>query len=261
MDFKTNKKISALIITLNEEIHINALLNDLEFIDEVVVIDSFSSDNTQSICEGFSNVKFIQNEFENFTSQRNFAIAQAKNDWILFLDADERLTPELKNEILYTIENNKTHTAFLFYRTFMFKKTVLNFSGWQTDKIFRLFHKNFAKYTTERLVHEKLKVEGSVGILKNKLIHYSFSDFESYKAKMINYGKFKAQEKFKKNLKPSFWIKTLHPTYNFLYNYLIRLGFIDGKKGIIICYLNAYSVYVRYLELEKLWKKNNLLPK
>lgn len=262
MDFESNKKISALIITLNEEIHINDLLNDLAFVDEVVVVDSFSSDNTQSICESFSNVKFIQHQFENFTSQRNFAIAQAKNDWILFLDADERLTAELKDEIIYTIENNKTHTAFLFYRTFMFKNSVLRYSGWQTDKIYRLFNKNFAKYTTERLVHEKLKVEGSVGILKNKLIHYSFSDFKSYKAKMINYGKFKAQEKLIKNLKPNFLIKFLHPVYNFLYNYIIRLGFIDGKKGIIICYLNAYSVYVRYQELKKLWKKHeSLLPK
>jgi glycosyltransferase involved in cell wall biosynthesis len=253
MDFESNKKISALVITLNEEIHINTLLNDLAFVDEVVVVDSFSSDNTQSICESFNNVKFIQHKFENFTSQRNFAIAQAKNNWILFLDADERLTSELKKEILYTIENDKTNTAFLFYRTFMFKNTVLHFSGWQSDKIFRLFHKNFAKYSKERLVHEKLKVEGSVGILKNKLIHYSFSDFESYKAKMINYGKFKAQEKFIKKLKPIFFVSIIHPTYNFIYNYFIRLGILDGRKGVVICYLNAYSVYIRYQELKKLW--------
>ncbi len=255
MDFESNKKISALVITLNEEIHINTLLNDLAFVDEVVVVDSFSSDNTKSICENFSEVKFIQNKFENFTSQRNFAIAQAKNDWILFLDADERLTPELKNEILYTIKNNKTHTAFLFYRTFMFKNKVLNYSGWQTDKIYRLFNKNFAKYSKERLVHEKLKVEGSVGILKNRLIHYSFSDFESYKSKMINYGKLKGQEKFIKKLKPIIFTSIIHPTYNFLYNYFIRLGILDGRKGVVICYLNAYSVYIRYRELKKLWNR------
>ena len=85
MDFKINKKISALIITLNEEIHIRELLNSLNFVDEIVVVDSFSTDNTKFICESFINVKFYQNRFDNFTSQRNFAIAQAKNDWILFL--------------------------------------------------------------------------------------------------------------------------------------------------------------------------------
>jgi glycosyltransferase involved in cell wall biosynthesis len=254
MEYNRNKNLSVLIITLNEETQITSLLVDLNFADEILVVDSFSSDNTKSICESFSEVKFIQNKFENFTSQRNFAIAQAKNDWILFLDADERLTPELKNEILYTIDNNNdNHSAFLFFRTFMFKDKVLNFSGCQTDKIYRLFNKNFAKYTTERLVHEKLKVTGKTGVLKNKLIHYSYSDYESYKAKMINYGKLKGQEKFIKKLKPIFFASIIHPTYNFLYNYFIRLGILDGKNGVVICYLNAYSVYIRYQELRKLW--------
>lgn len=255
MDSKSAKNISVLIITLNEEIHMRELLNDLTFADEVIIVDSFSKDNTKEISESFTNVKFVQHPFENYTSQRNFAISLVKNDWILFLDADERLSEKLKIEILDTLKNNETYTAFMFYRTFMFKNKVLRFSGWQTDKIFRLFHKNFASYTSERLVHEKLKVEGKVGILKNKLIHYSYSDYESYKAKMINYGKFKAQEKFIKKLKPSLFLKTFHPIYNFLYNFVVRLGFLDGKKGVIICYLNAYSVYVRYLELNALWEK------
>lgn len=254
MKYNNNTNLSVLIITLNEEAQMTSLLADLDFADEVLVVDSFSSDNTERIAKSFKNVRFVQHKFENFTAQRNFAISQAKNDWILFLDADERLTPELKNEMLFTIKTNETYTAFLFYRTFMFKNTVLHFSGWQTDKIFRLFHKKFALYTTERLVHEKLKVEGKIGILKNKLIHYSYSDFDSYKAKMASYGKFKAQEKFIKQLKPFFLLRILHPMYNFLYNYFVRLGFLDGKKGITICYLNAYSVSIRYQELDKMWK-------
>jgi len=255
MDSKSAKNISVLIITLNEEIHMRELLNDLTFADEVIIVDSFSKDNTKEISESFTNVKFVQHPFENYTSQRNFAISLVKNDWILFLDADERLSEKLKIEILDTLKSNETYTAFMFYRTFMFKNKVLRFSGWQTDKIFRLFHKNFASYTSERLVHEKLKVEGKVGILKNKLIHYSYSDYESYKAKMINYGKFKAQEKFIKKLKPSLFLKTFHPVYNFLYNFVIRLGFLDGKKGVIICCLIVYCVYVRYLEFNGLLNK------
>jgi len=255
MKYNHNTNLSVIIITLNEEEHMKALLSDLDFADEILVVDSYSTDGTEAISKSFSNVRFIQNKFENFTSQRNFAISLVKNDWVLFLDADERLSEKLKIEILETLKNNETFTAFMFYRTFMFKNKVLRFSGWQTDKIFRLFHKSFATYTSERLVHEKLKVEGEVGILKNKLIHYSYSDYESYKAKMINYGKFKAQEKFIKKLKPSLFLKTFHPAYNFLYNYVVRLGVLDGKKGITICYLNAYSVYVRYLELDRLWKE------
>jgi glycosyltransferase involved in cell wall biosynthesis len=255
MDLNTNRAISALIITLNEEIHMRELLTDLQFVDEVIVVDSFSTDQTKSIATGFANVKFIENRFENYTAQRNFAILQAKNDWILFLDADERLTPELKAEIVQIVQLENPDNAYLFYRKFMFKQAVLRFSGWQTDRIFRLFNKNYAHYTTERLVHEKLDVEGSIGTLKNKLIHFSYSDYYSYKTKMKQYGKLKAIEKFNKKVKPTIWLQVLHPAYNFSYNYLVRLGILDGKKGIIICHLNAYSVYIRYQELRKIWQK------
>ena len=254
-----NKNISVLIITLNEEANMQPLLADLDFADEIIVVDSFSTDKTEAICKSFQKVTFIQNTFENYSSQRNFAISQAKNDWILFLDADERLTPALKNEIISTIKTKETFSAFLFYRTFMFEGKVLHFSGNQSDKIFRLFNKNQAQYTTDRLVHEKLKVNGKIGVLKNKLIHYSYSNFETYKSKTIRYGKFKAQEKFLKKQKPSVLLRLLHPAYNFLFNYIIRLGFLDGKKGLIICYLNANSVHIRYQELERLWKRQQQL--
>jgi glycosyltransferase involved in cell wall biosynthesis len=254
MDSKSSKKISALIITLNEEIHMRALLSDLVFADEVVVVDSFSKDNTKAISESFPNVRFIEHKFENYTAQRNYAVAQAKNDWILFLDADERLTPELKAEILHVINQEDPDNAYLFFRKFMFQNQVLRFSGWQTDKIYRLFNKNFAHYTMDRLVHEKLCVEGKTGKLKNKLIHFSYSNYKSYQAKMRSYGKFKAQEKFMQKIKPTPFHVVFHPLYNFLYNYIIRQGILDGKKGVIICYLNAYSIYVRYIELKKLWK-------
>ena len=252
MNSKSTQNISALIITLNEEIHMSELLKNLDFVNEIIIVDSFSNDKTREISESFPKVTFIQHPFENFTAQRNFAILQAKNKWILFLDADERLTPELKQEIIFTINQDNPCNAYLFYRKFMFKNQVLHFSGWQTDKIFRLFNKNFAKYMNERLVHEKLDVQGKISTLKNKLIHYSYSDYSSYKAKMYSYGKFKAQEKFIKQLKPTFLLRVSHPLYNFFYNYFIRLGILDGKKGIIICYLNAYSVYIRYQYLKKL---------
>jgi glycosyltransferase involved in cell wall biosynthesis len=262
MKYNHNTNISVLIITLNEEKQMKALLADLGFADEIIVVDSFSSDNTEAICKSFENVKFIQNKFKNYSDQRNFAILQAKNDWVLFLDADERLTPELKNEILVTVKNNETYAAFLFSRTFMFENKVLNFSGNQNDKIFRLFNKKQAEYISDRLIHEKLKVDGKIGVLKNKLIHYSYANYDSYKSKIIRYGKFKAQEKFIRKQKSSDLLHLFHPIYNFSYNYIIRLGFLDGKKGVLICYLNAYCIHIRYQELEQLWnKKQKLSPK
>ncbi|MDI5895036.1 glycosyltransferase family 2 protein [Flavobacterium algoritolerans] len=261
MNLNLAPKISVLVITLNEEANMQALLVDLGFADEIIIVDSCSTDKTKSIAQSFSNVRFIENRFENYSSQRNFAISQAKNDWILFLDADERLTPALKEEIIETLRTNKTYSAFLFYRKFMFENTVLHFSGLQTDKILRLFDKNFAKYSSDRLVHEKLTVNGKIGVFKNKLLHYSYSGYKCYKSKATRYGKLKAQEQFIKKQKPSFTLHFLHPSYNFLYNYFIRLGFLDGKKGITICYLNAYSVFVRYQELKLLWDKKNIISR
>lgn len=247
--------LSAMIITYNEENHIADVLKGLDFADEIIVVDSFSTDRTPELVAQFDNTKFIQHKFVDYTSQRNFAIDCGKNPWILFLDADERLTADLRDEIIETIQKKEAKSAYLFYRTFFFENQKLHFSGWQTDKIFRLFQKDKARYTTERLVHEKLTVDGSIGKLKNKLIHFSYTDYESYKGKMVSYGKLKAKEEYLKGVKPNFYHFYLHPAYKFLYQFLVRLGFLDGKKGVIICYLNALSVSVRYRELQKMLSK------
>lgn len=250
---QTNKKISVLIITLNEQGHMYELLNDLSFADEVIIVDSYSTDDTKRISESFNNVRFIENKFENYTSQRNFAIDQARNNWVLFIDADERLTPALKTEILETLERDEDISAYLFYRKFFFKNKILRFSGWQTDRIYRLFRKDKCRYTHRRLVHEKLDVDGKIAYFKHRLIHYSYADYESYKRKMIAYGKLKAMEKYQIGFKPTVFHKYGHSIYNFLYQYIIRLGVLDGRKGIVICYLNALSVSARYEELDRLY--------
>lgn len=247
--------ISALIITYNEEKHIEEVLKDIDFADEIVVVDSYSTDRTLALVNASPKAKLFQRTFDDYSSQRNFAIECARNPWILFIDADERFTEELKEEVIETIQQPDTAAAYLFYRIFMFENTKLNYSGWQTDKIFRLFKKDKAKYVTERLVHEKLKVNGKVGKLKHKLIHYSYTDYESYKNKMVSYGKLKAKEEFAKKIRPNFYHFYLHPAYKFLYQFIVRLGFLDGRKGITICYLNALSVYVRYRELAVLNKR------
>jgi glycosyltransferase involved in cell wall biosynthesis len=252
MDPNSSKKISVLIITLNEEAHMRPLLSDLDFADEVIVVDSFSTDRTKSISESFKNVRFIEKKFENYTSQRNFAIDQSRNNWVLFIDADERLTTHLKEEILNTVEQESDISAYLFYRKFYFKDKILRFSGWQTDRIFRLFRKDKCRYTHHRLVHEKLDVDGKIASFENKLIHFSYADYKSYKGKMITYGKLKAREKYQIGFKPTFFHEYGHSTYNFLYQYLIRLGILDGRRGIIICYLNALSISERYKELKLL---------
>ncbi|WP_370453921.1 glycosyltransferase [Flavobacterium sp. RSP15] len=243
--------ISALIITYNEAENIKSVINDLDFAEEILVIDSFSTDQTTAIASSYKNVKVVQHAFENYAAQRNFAIRLAQNNWILFLDADERISEALKDEIIETVSKKESQSAYFFDRTFMFQNKKLRFSGWQTDKIFRLFQKDKAHYASHKIVHEKLIVHGNIGKLKNKLIHFSYKDYSSYKQKMIHYGQLKAQEEFNKGTKPTLFHFYIRPLYQFLYQYIIRLGILDGQKGITICYLNALSVYVRFQELKK----------
>ncbi|PRX54106.1 glycosyltransferase family 2 protein [Flagellimonas meridianipacifica] len=252
---KAKNDISALLITLNEEDNIDAVLENLSFVNEIVVVDSYSSDATAEKVQNHKGVKLIQREFKNYTDQKEFALSQAKNDWILFLDADERVTPELKNEILEVTNGSNTASAYYFLRKFMFQNQVLRFSGWQTDKNYRLFKKSKVRFDQEKIVHETLIVNGDSATLKNKLIHYSYSNYEDYKGKMIKYGEMKAMEEFKKGNKARFYHFLFRPFYKFFNNYILRLGILDGRKGIIICYLNALGVHSRYKKLKELNNK------
>jgi len=257
MNFENRNKISGLVITYNEEKNIEDLIKNLEFVDELIIVDSYSTDKTLKIIEQYPNIKLIKNVFTDYASQRNLALNHAEFPWILFIDADERITEGLRHEILEVVNNKDAKDAYYFYRTFMFKNQRLYFSGWQTDKNIRLFKNGKAKYIDTKLVHEKLIVEGSIGILKHKLIHFSYNNYSVYKNKMVAYGKLKAKELHAKGLKPSPFHFYVKPLYKFIHSYFIRLGILDGKKGIIISYLNALSIYVRYPELKKLNKKSS----
>jgi ADP-heptose:LPS heptosyltransferase len=257
-EISSSKKplLTALIITYNEEHNIKDVLENLDFADEIIVVDSFSTDKTAEIAKSFQNVQVVEHPFENYALQRNFAISLATNPWILFLDADERLTQKLKKEISHIIQQKDSFPAYFMYRTFMFESSRLRFSSWQTDKIIRLFQNDKAHYSEQKIVHEKLNVTGGIGKLKNKLTHYSYNDYSSYKQKMVHYGKLKAKEALSKGTNPTVFHFYIRPIYQFMYQYFIRLGILDGKKGVIICYLNALSVYVRFQELKKIKSQN-----
>lgn len=252
-DGKQPNKLTALLITFNEINNIDAVLENINFADEVIVVDSNSTDGTIERIAEYPNVKLIQRPFKNYTDQKSYALAQASNDWVLFMDADERLTDGIKNEILQTInKKNLKAVAYLFLRTFMYKDKVLRFSGWQSDKNYRLFRKSKVYFDQERIVHETLVVDGESAVMNNKLIHFSFSDYDDYKGKMIKYGQMKALEEFKRDKKSYPYHFVFRPLYKFLNHYILRLGILDGKKGVVICYLNALGVYSRYKELKRL---------
>ncbi len=252
------QKLSALIITYNEVGYIEKCLDSVSFADEILVVDSYSTDGTYEYLVDHPKVRVIQNPFENFTAQKSFTLKHASNDWILFVDADEIVTQPLQDEIISTINDPNACSAYWFYRKFMFQNEPLNFSGWQTDKNHRLFRKSKAKFTDKKIVHETLEVDGNSCILKEKLIHYCYKNYEDYKGKMLKYGQLKAKEAFYKEKQFNYFLMVLKPAWKFFNHYVLRLGFLDGKKGIIVSYLNALGVLERFRELKRLEKKNEL---
>ncbi|MCK0190754.1 glycosyltransferase family 2 protein [Arenibacter sp. F20364] len=254
----TKEKISALIITYNEMGYIQKCIDSIDFADEIIVVDSYSTDGTYQYLSEHPKVKVIQHEFVNYTAQKSFALTQASHDWVLFLDADEVVTNKLKKEIKDKAKKESDHCAYWFYRKFMFQNRRLHFSGWQTDKNYRLFRKSKARFCNKKIVHETLVVNGTSGILQEKLVHFCYKNYNDYKQKMLKYGRLKAKEAFYKEKKFYYLPLIFKPMWKFFHNYVLRLGFLDGKKGITVCYLNALGDYERYKELKRLWKKNEL---
>ncbi|WP_294248504.1 glycosyltransferase family 2 protein [uncultured Chryseobacterium sp.] len=243
--------VSALIITYNEEKNIKEVLECFDFCEEIIIVDSFSTDRTVEIAAAHPKVKIILHQFEDFTTQRNLALDAAKNDWVLFLDGDERITPPLKREIIRVLNGTQKKDVYYFYRKFYFAGKPIHFSGTQTDKNARLFRKSKARYIKGKKVHETLEIKGSAGSLKNKLLHFSVTDYESYREKMIHYGVLKGQELALQGRKFSLVMQYVKTTLKFLKAYLLRLGILDGKEGFQLSYLQSLSVFETYRSLKK----------
>ena len=255
-DFTLSKdqevKLSALVITLNEVDNVDDLVASISFADEIIIVDSFSNDGTLEAFEKYPQVKIVQHKFKDFSNQRNYATSLASNDWVLFVDADERISKASQLEIKAAIQDAQNTVAFGFFRTFIYKGVELKYGGFQTDKVYRLFHKKYAWYDTSKLVHESLTIHGKSELLKNKLPHYSYCNEEDYKRKLVSYGKLRAEELYAKKMRPFFYHFYLKPAYRFFHLYIIRFGFLDGKHGVKMARLSAFGVKQRYVQLRKL---------
>lgn len=248
------KKISALLISYNEAQWIKDYIQQLDFVDEIIIVDSYSTDDIQNIALQYPKVKFFKREFDNFANQRNFALSLAQNDWILFLDADEFIHPALEEEIKHKIYNEDAIVAFKIKRKFYFLGQKINFSGLHLDEAYRLFNKQFCHYNEKKYVHEQLIVNGKSAVLKGVLNHYSVTNLSVYKTKLDYYSRLKAAQLHEEKLQPNFFHFLLKPFFRFFTQYILKLGILDGKAGLQLAYLNAKAVYLRYYYLNKLIK-------
>ena len=192
-----NTKITALAITYNEEDHIEKYIEQLSFADEIIIVDSFSTDKTVELAKKY-DVKLIQREFDDFSSQKNFAIDQATHDWIVFFDLDEEIPKALADEIVATVNSSNPKKAYHVKRDFHFMGKRMKYSGFQTDISVRLFHKKYCRYNGKP-VHETIETTEKIGLLKNSVAHQTYKSFDNYNQKLSQYSRLQAEALYKKN--------------------------------------------------------------
>lgn len=240
-------KLSVIVPTYNEESYLEDALFSAAFADEIIVVDSYSTDSTPEIAKKYAH-KFLQRKFDNFSDQKNFALKEATGDWILFLDADERITHSLESEILETIQN-PTHAGYkINFPHFYMNRFLYHHS----DDVLRLVKREGAYL--EGSVHEKLHCNGSVGKLNNIMLHYTYKGLSNYIKKKESYAWFQAENLFEKNKKTTWFHLIFKPSYRFFSSYILKGGFRDGVPGLTVAAVNAYGVFQRYAKLLLLHK-------
>lgn len=247
----TQNKISAVIITGNEENNIKDCLNSVRWADEIIIVDSESRDRTVQIAKEFTDKVFIQ-KWQGYASQKSYAISLANNEWILSLDADERVSEALADEILHCDLEISKFNAFRIKRENYFIEKKINYCGWGNDYQLRLFRKSKTKLN-ERLVHEGFIVDGEVSKLNNAIIHYSYTNLKDGISKINEYSTLEALEKSARK-KVSTLTIIFYPCIAFLQHYFIRKGIKDGKHGLMISLMHA----ITKLQVQmKIWEIQN----
>jgi glycosyltransferase involved in cell wall biosynthesis len=242
-------KITATIITLNSEHTLESVLKPLtELCNEIIVVDSGSTDQTVSIAEKYK-CKVYYNKFEGYGKQKRYAVSLASNDWILSIDADEVVTPELKEEIMVLFNQDPIpYNGIYIPITLVFMGKVFRYGNEYKKKHLRLFNKTTSNFDNSSL-HEKVEVKGEIYSLKNHILHYSYKDLNAYFEKFNTYSTLAADNKIKKQQKVSIFNILLIGPWTMFYQYLIRLNIFNGFPGLVWALFSSYFAVAKYTKL------------
>lgn len=249
--------ISVIIITYNAQRYIETCLNSVNWCDEIIVVDRGSEDNTVALCRLYTDKIWITPDWPGFGPQKNRALSYAQCEWVLSLDADEQLTPELKTQIQEVIHQPHEYSAFKLSRRSRYCQRWIDHSGWQPDDVIRLFKRHCARFS-EDLVHEQVQVlQGTVGTLTPPLLHYPFDTLEQVLEKLNHYSSASAQMLYAQGQRSSLTKAIGHGLWAFVRTYVLKRGFLDGREGFMLAVSNAEGTYYRYLKLMYLHHVNN----
>jgi glycosyltransferase involved in cell wall biosynthesis len=239
-------KLSVILITHNEAHNIAACLESVAWADEIVVVDSGSSDETPAICRRYTpNVTVT--DWPGFGPQKNRALDRASGDWVLSIDADERVTPELRAEIEKVLAAPDAD-AYELPRLSSYLGQAMRHGGWWPDYVTRLFRRGSARFSEAR-VHETLQVSGRTGRLTQHLVHHPFRSLDQVIAKMDSYSTAAAAGMAERGRSAGLSSAVLHGFFAFLRTYVLRAGFLDGRLGFVLAVSNAEGAYYKYLKL------------
>ncbi|MEN6627997.1 MAG: glycosyltransferase family 2 protein [Candidatus Sumerlaeia bacterium] len=245
--------VTALIPSFNEQANMADVLASVAWADEVFVVDSFSADQTVEIAKA-AGARVVQHEYVNSATQKNWALPQVTTGWVLIVDADERVTPELRDEILAVLEADgrgdaSVQDGYRIGRLNHFLGQRVRYCGWQNDSCLRLFRSEAGKYQ-DREVHADVEIaSGRVGRLRGKLLHYTFVSFAQYMRKFDRYTTWAAGDRARRTRRVGFSHLALRPAGRFLKQYVLKRGFLDGRIGLVVCSLASYSVFMKYAKL------------
>lgn len=248
------EKLTAIVPTRNEAHNIDGALQSLAFADEIMVVDSYSTDATVEKARKYTDF-IIQRKFDYHASQKNWAIPQATHEWILLLDADERITPALQVEIQTILANPGDDVAYWIYRDNEFMGRHLKHSGIQGDKCIRLFRKSLCRYD-DKLVHEEIVAQGRVGSLKNRMFHNTYTTLDEYYSKINRYATLQSIDYSSKKRRISFYHLWIKPNIRFIKHYFICGGFMDGFPGYVFSLTRKHAVKMRYVKMKELQESN-----
>ncbi len=247
--------ITGLVIAYNNEPDLRACLESLRWVNELVVVDSHSTDATEKIAREFTD-KVYQHDFHGFGRLRNEALAHVSNEWVFSLDTDERVTPELRDEIRRLLEEGPAADAYFVPRRNWFLGRWIRHCGWYPDyRQPQLFRKSRMRYR-EELVHEGFELDGRVGHLKEHVLQLPFRDLDHFLAKMDRYSELMAKRMVEQRRRFSPHQLVTHPVFTFVKMYLGRAGFLDGMPGLILSGIYAYYTFIKYAKLWELSREN-----
>jgi glycosyltransferase involved in cell wall biosynthesis len=246
--------ISAVIITYNEERRLEDALRSLRGLArEVVVVDSRSSDGTVRLAKKYGCRVFTR-DWTNYADQKNFGNAKASSSWILSLDADERVSPELKAEILALPEGDPGCAGYSIPRLVRYLGRWIRHSGWHPDRRVRLFRRGAARWEGE-FVHEKLVLDGRAAGLRSPIHHFTYRRISDHVARINSFSELGAKKLYARRKKCRWFHLLLLPPARCARSYVLRRGFLDGFAGLVIAVLNGYAIFLRYAKLREIWKK------